>query len=171
MSKQDRTRADARFNKTNPAKAGRSEQDIAAKAVLERLALPKRIMVLLEGESLMNDAAGAARSLEQALSPLRPTARANTRVGPLERPGYSSARRCAGRADSVALCSQPPDTDTPLGRAERRRTRRNPARRQPCRRDKAVRPKFLVNASKCLSHSLCTRLACIQMLKDQSTLS
>lgn len=31
---------------------------VAAKAVLERLALPKRIMVLLEGESLMNDAAG-----------------------------------------------------------------------------------------------------------------
>ncbi len=31
---------------------------VAAKAVLERLALPPRIMVLLEGESLMNDAAG-----------------------------------------------------------------------------------------------------------------
>ncbi|HVE05945.1 MAG TPA: Na+/H+ antiporter [Paraburkholderia sp.] len=31
---------------------------IAAKAVLERLALPRRLMVLLEGESLLNDAAG-----------------------------------------------------------------------------------------------------------------
>lgn len=31
---------------------------VAARAVLERLALPRRIMVLLEGESLLNDAAG-----------------------------------------------------------------------------------------------------------------
>ncbi|WP_028205878.1 Na+/H+ antiporter [Paraburkholderia nodosa] len=31
---------------------------VAAKAVLERLALPRRLMVLLEGESLLNDAAG-----------------------------------------------------------------------------------------------------------------
>jgi CPA1 family monovalent cation:H+ antiporter len=31
---------------------------IAAKAVLERVALPRRLMVLLEGESLLNDAAG-----------------------------------------------------------------------------------------------------------------
>src|ERR1700754_3712996 len=31
---------------------------IAAKAVLERLSLPRRLMVLLEGESLLNDAAG-----------------------------------------------------------------------------------------------------------------
>src|SRR6516164_4875359 len=30
---------------------------IAAKAVLERVALPRRLMVLLEGESLLNDAA------------------------------------------------------------------------------------------------------------------
>ncbi|HZZ11403.1 MAG TPA: Na+/H+ antiporter [Paraburkholderia sp.] len=31
---------------------------VAAKAVLERIALPRRLMVLLEGESLLNDAAG-----------------------------------------------------------------------------------------------------------------
>ncbi|WP_347555406.1 Na+/H+ antiporter [Robbsia sp. KACC 23696] len=31
---------------------------VAAKAILERLALPRRLMVLLEGESLLNDAAG-----------------------------------------------------------------------------------------------------------------
>lgn len=31
---------------------------VAAKAVLERVALPQRLMVLLEGESLLNDAAG-----------------------------------------------------------------------------------------------------------------
>ncbi|KLU23707.1 sodium:proton antiporter [Caballeronia mineralivorans PML1(12)] len=31
---------------------------VAAKAVLERLALPRKLMVLLEGESLLNDAAG-----------------------------------------------------------------------------------------------------------------
>ncbi|WP_244828185.1 Na+/H+ antiporter [Caballeronia sp. TF1N1] len=31
---------------------------VAAKAVLERVALPRRLMVLLEGESLLNDAAG-----------------------------------------------------------------------------------------------------------------
>ena len=31
---------------------------VAAKAVLERLALPRKMMVLLEGESLLNDAAG-----------------------------------------------------------------------------------------------------------------
>ena len=31
---------------------------VAAKAVLERLSLPRRLMVLLEGESLLNDAAG-----------------------------------------------------------------------------------------------------------------
>ncbi|KWF32740.1 sodium:proton antiporter [Burkholderia diffusa] len=31
---------------------------VAAKAILERVALPRRLMVLLEGESLLNDAAG-----------------------------------------------------------------------------------------------------------------
>jgi hypothetical protein len=43
MTKQDRNRADARFDKTNPAKAGKSEQEIAAKAVLDNMARLKAL--------------------------------------------------------------------------------------------------------------------------------
>jgi hypothetical protein len=46
MSKQDRSRADARFNQT--AKAGKSEQDVAAKAVLDNMARLKALRLARE---------------------------------------------------------------------------------------------------------------------------
>jgi hypothetical protein len=48
MTKQDRNRADARFDKTNPAKAGKSEQEIAAKAVLDNMARLKALRLARE---------------------------------------------------------------------------------------------------------------------------
>ena len=48
MSKQDRNRADARFNKPNQAKAGKSEQDVAAKAVLDNMARLKALRLAHE---------------------------------------------------------------------------------------------------------------------------
>ena len=48
MSNQDRSRADARFNKTNPAKAGKSEQEVAAKAVLDNMARLKALRLARE---------------------------------------------------------------------------------------------------------------------------
>jgi hypothetical protein len=48
MSKQDRNRADARFNKPNQAKAGKSEQDVAAKAVLDNMARLKALRLARE---------------------------------------------------------------------------------------------------------------------------
>ena len=48
MTKQDRNRADARFNKPNLAKAGKSEQDVAAKAVLDNMARLKALRLARE---------------------------------------------------------------------------------------------------------------------------
>jgi hypothetical protein len=48
MSKQDHNRADARFNKPGQAKAGKSEQDIAAKAVLDNMARLKALRLARE---------------------------------------------------------------------------------------------------------------------------
>lgn len=48
MTKQDRNRADARFNKPNQAKAGKSEQDVAAKAVLDNMARLKALRLARE---------------------------------------------------------------------------------------------------------------------------
>ena len=46
MTKEDRGRADARFNKT--AKPGKSEQDVAAKAVLDNMARLKALRLARE---------------------------------------------------------------------------------------------------------------------------
>jgi hypothetical protein len=48
MSKQDHNRADARFNKPGQAKAGKSEQDVAAKAVLDNMARLKALRLARE---------------------------------------------------------------------------------------------------------------------------
>jgi hypothetical protein len=48
MTKEDRNRADARFNKANQAKAGKSEQDVAAKAVLDNMARLKALRLARE---------------------------------------------------------------------------------------------------------------------------
>jgi len=43
MTTEDRNRADARFNKTKQAKAGHTDRDIAAKAVLDNMAKLKAL--------------------------------------------------------------------------------------------------------------------------------
>jgi hypothetical protein len=48
MAKEDRNRADARFNKPNHAKAGKSEHDIATKAVLDNMARLKALRLARE---------------------------------------------------------------------------------------------------------------------------
>ena len=48
MSKQDQNRAEARFNKPGQAKAGKSEQDVAAKAVLDNMARLKALRLARE---------------------------------------------------------------------------------------------------------------------------
>lgn len=48
MTKQDRNRADERFSKTGQAKAGKSEHDIATKAVLDNMARLKALRLARE---------------------------------------------------------------------------------------------------------------------------
>jgi len=48
MTKQDRNSADARFNKPTQAKAGKSEQDVATKAVLDNMARLKALRLARE---------------------------------------------------------------------------------------------------------------------------
>jgi len=48
MTKQDRNRADVRFNRTNQAKAGQSEHDVATKAVLDNMARLKALRLARE---------------------------------------------------------------------------------------------------------------------------
>jgi hypothetical protein len=48
MKNQDRNRADARFNKPNQPRAGKSAQDIAAKAVLDNMARLKALRLARE---------------------------------------------------------------------------------------------------------------------------
>ena len=48
MSKEDRNRADARFTKTAGAKPGKSDHDIAAKAVLDNMAKLKALRLARE---------------------------------------------------------------------------------------------------------------------------
>jgi hypothetical protein len=51
MSKEDRNRADARFTKTAGAKPGKSDHDIAAKAVLDNMAKLKALRLAREDEN------------------------------------------------------------------------------------------------------------------------
>jgi hypothetical protein len=48
MAKDDRNRADARFNKPGPAKPGKSDYDIANKAVLDNMAKLKALQLARE---------------------------------------------------------------------------------------------------------------------------
>jgi hypothetical protein len=48
MTKEDRSRADARFNKTAGAKSGRTDADIAAKAVRDNMARLKALRLARE---------------------------------------------------------------------------------------------------------------------------
>jgi hypothetical protein len=48
MTKDDRNRADARFNKTAGAKSGRTDADIAAKAVRDNMARLKALRLARE---------------------------------------------------------------------------------------------------------------------------
>jgi hypothetical protein len=48
MTKEDRNRADARFNKTNLAKPGKSDRDVATKAVLDNMARLKALRLARE---------------------------------------------------------------------------------------------------------------------------
>ena len=48
MTTEDRNRADARFNKTKQAKAGHTDRDIAAKAVLDNMAKLKALRLARE---------------------------------------------------------------------------------------------------------------------------
>ena len=48
MTKEDRSRADARFTKTAGAKPGKSDHDIAAKAVLDNMAKLKALRLARE---------------------------------------------------------------------------------------------------------------------------
>ena len=79
---------------------------VAAKAVLERVALPRRLLVLLEGESLLNDAAGlvlfrfavAAAMTGCSASDMPPSPSATSQSAALpsaERWGFCGSSRCA----------------------------------------------------------------------------
>jgi len=48
MTKEDRNRADARFGKANQAKAGQTDRDVAAKAVLDNMAKLKALRLARE---------------------------------------------------------------------------------------------------------------------------
>ena len=48
MSKEDRNRADARFSKTNQAKPGKTDYDVATKAVLDNMAKLKALRLARE---------------------------------------------------------------------------------------------------------------------------
>jgi hypothetical protein len=48
MKKEDRNRADARFNKVRPGKTGNTEQDVASKAVLDSMARLKALRLARE---------------------------------------------------------------------------------------------------------------------------
>ena len=65
MKTEDRNRADARFNKTNQARTGQADRDVAAKAVLDNMAKLK-----------------ALRLAREAAEPPRPAAVKKTRAKP-----------------------------------------------------------------------------------------
>jgi hypothetical protein len=48
MTNDDRSRADARFKKVNHVKAGKNDQDVAAKAVLDNMARLKALRLARE---------------------------------------------------------------------------------------------------------------------------
>jgi len=48
---------------------------IAATAVARRIGLPRRVVVVLEGESLLNDASAIVTSAADTRSPVRPSGR------------------------------------------------------------------------------------------------
>ena len=68
MSKQDRDGADARFNRTGPSKAGKSEQELAAQAVRDNMARLKALRLAREAAEPPRPTAKKAR----AKSPKKP---------------------------------------------------------------------------------------------------
>jgi hypothetical protein len=48
MTKEDRNRAEARFNKANQTRTGQSDRDVAAKAVLDNMAKLKALRLARE---------------------------------------------------------------------------------------------------------------------------
>lgn len=78
MKNQDRNRADARFNKPNQPRAGKSAQDIAAKAVLDNMARLK-----------------ALRLAKEAAEPAQPAPAA-------KKPRGKSAKQSGGKAPALS---------------------------------------------------------------------
>ena len=81
MAKDDRNRADARFNKAGQAKSGLTERDIAAKAVLDNMAKLK-----------------ALRLAREAAAPPPPVVAKKARAKPAKQPG----EKAPARADWLA---------------------------------------------------------------------
>jgi hypothetical protein len=61
MKKEDRNRADARFNKPNQAKPGKTAQDAATKAVLDNMARLKALRLAREAAEPPPPAAAARK--------------------------------------------------------------------------------------------------------------
>jgi hypothetical protein len=61
MKKEDRNRADARFNKPNQAKPGKTAQDVATKAVLDNMARLKALRLAREAAEPPAPAAAARK--------------------------------------------------------------------------------------------------------------
>lgn len=66
MTKADRNRADARFNKPNQAKAGKSDLDVAAKAVLDNMARLKALRLAREAAEPPRPAAAVRKTRAKA---------------------------------------------------------------------------------------------------------
>ena len=64
MTKEDRNRAEARFNKANQTRTGRSDRDVAAKAVLDNMAKLKALR--LAREAAEPQRAPAAKAAKKA---------------------------------------------------------------------------------------------------------
>jgi hypothetical protein len=61
MTKEDRNRADARFNKVSHGKPGKTERDVAAKAVLDNMARLKALRLAREASEPPATAAAAKK--------------------------------------------------------------------------------------------------------------
>jgi hypothetical protein len=71
MTKEDRSRADARFNKVSPGKAGKpgTEQDVAAKAVLDNMARLKALRLAREATEPPRPAATVRKTRTKKTKP------------------------------------------------------------------------------------------------------
>jgi hypothetical protein len=69
MTKEDRSRADARFNKVSQGKPGKTEQDVAAKAVLDNMARLKALRLAREASEPPRPAATVRKTRAKKLKP------------------------------------------------------------------------------------------------------